>query len=86
MPIWVADEDIWKKAEDAFKKSYGREPSEDKDWMIVTTIYKKMGGRVKTKEGGDLVSQIKEWLKKFVSNPLKVSILALAIYKLLKSK
>jgi len=88
MPSWVVDEDIWEKAKKAFVKSYGREPSKARDWMIVTTIYKKMGGRVKSeetfKEG--LMDEIKKWLKKFVTNPIKASILALMIYKILKSK
>jgi hypothetical protein len=36
------DEEKWKEAKAAFKKSYSKEPSEDKDWAIVMTIYKKM--------------------------------------------
>jgi hypothetical protein len=41
------DEEKWKKAKEAFKKSYDKDPSEDKDWAIVMSIYKKMTEDVK---------------------------------------
>jgi len=36
------DEKEWEKAKKAFKKSYGKEPTEDRDFAIVMSIYKKM--------------------------------------------
>lgn len=46
MPEWVKDEDKWEDAKKAFKKSYDKNPSSDKDWAIVTSIYKNMGGKI----------------------------------------
>jgi hypothetical protein len=44
MPInWVKNEKIWKDAKKAYKKSYNN----DKNYAIITSIYKKMGGKVK---------------------------------------
>ena len=50
MPDWVKDEDKWNDAKKAFKKSYDKEPKTDKDWAIVTDIYKKMGGEIESVE------------------------------------
>ena len=47
MPDWVIDKDIWKKSIGLFIKNHGRKPS-DKDWGIIGSIYKKMGGRKRT--------------------------------------
>ena len=44
MPAWVIDKDIWKKAIGLFIKNHGRKPA-DKDWAIISGIYKKLGGR-----------------------------------------
>ncbi len=46
MPSWVKDEDVWNKAKNAFRDSYGNSPSSDKDYAILTTIYKNMGGTI----------------------------------------
>ena len=43
---WIKDERVWDKAKSAFKKEYGKEPKASEDWAIVTSIYKKMGGRI----------------------------------------
>ena len=44
---WVIDKDIWKKAIGLFIRRHGRKPA-DKDWAIISGIYKKLGGRKKT--------------------------------------
>lgn len=46
MPAWVKDEDIWNKARLAFKKQYKKEPKDNTDFAIVTSIYKQMGGKI----------------------------------------
>lgn len=56
MPDWVKDEDKWNDAKKAFKKSYDKEPKTDKDWVIVTAIYKKMDGKIEN---------IEQYLKEF---------------------
>lgn len=43
MPEWVRDHDLWEKAKKAAKES-----GQDKNFAIITSIYKKMGGRIKT--------------------------------------
>lgn len=71
MPVWVKDEDIWEKAKQAFKKSYGHEPESDKDWAIVTSIYKKMGGKIST-EVIDMDGDVKEVAKKLIEENLNL--------------
>jgi hypothetical protein len=46
MPSWVADHDIWSKAKQTAKKQ-DIDKSSDSFYAIVSTIYKKMGGRIK---------------------------------------
>jgi hypothetical protein len=45
MPSWVQNDDVWKKAEkvvsDTRKKK--KDAFSDKDWGLVTHIYKNMG-------------------------------------------
>ena len=48
MPDWIKDENTWKKAIKAFKKQYDKEPKDSSDYAIVTSIYKKMGGKIST--------------------------------------
>lgn len=43
---WVADEDVWEKAKTAADKSYTE--GDEAYWPAVTSIYKRMGGTVKT--------------------------------------
>lgn len=57
MPEWVENHDIWIKAKDAFKQSYGKEPESAKDFSIVTTIYKNMNGKIK-REAYEFVEKI----------------------------
>lgn len=45
---WVGDEDMWEKAKEAARESY--DESDDAFWAVVTSIYKKMGGVVKSME------------------------------------
>ena|GEM_PF-4033813 len=45
-PSWVADEVIWEKAKTAAKKTYDEDDAAF--WPVVTTIYRKMGGEVRS--------------------------------------
>ncbi len=51
MPKWVENEDIWNKARKTYEEQVGRKKDTfvNKDWAIITTIYKKMGGEIKKK-------------------------------------
>lgn len=46
MPSWVADHDIWLKAKQKANKQ-NIDESSDSFYAVVSTIYKKMGGRIK---------------------------------------
>lgn len=45
MPSWVRDEATWEKAKAAARKQYP-DAEDDKFYAIVTSIYKKMGGKI----------------------------------------
>jgi len=49
MPEWVTDENTWNKAKASYIKAYGKEPKNEKEWAVVASIYKKMGGKVESK-------------------------------------
>jgi len=63
MSEWVKDLKLWDKAKVAFKKQYDKEPSDSKDFMIVTQIYKKMGGKISS-EAYDVCDTFNEQLVK----------------------
>lgn len=46
MPSWVADHDLWLKAKQKANEQ-DIDKSSDSFYAIVSTIYKKMGGRIK---------------------------------------
>lgn len=48
MPSWVEDHPTWQKAKEAALKTY--KESDENFYAIVTSIYEKMGGKVKHKE------------------------------------
>lgn len=70
MPVWVhgKDKDKWEKAKEIVKKEYSlSEEDGDRFWALVTGVYKKMGGRIKSSSEGlnrlDVTSLILEGLK-----------------------
>lgn len=54
MPEWIKDDNIWDKA----IKAFGKEPKTDRDYAQITSIYKKMGGRIEGFE--NLLNMFKE--------------------------
>lgn len=47
---WVEDEDLWEKAKEAARKSGKYDEGSEQFWAVVTSIYKKMGGGVKSED------------------------------------
>jgi len=86
----ILDESKWSKAESIFEKEKGHAPKESNEFAVVTAIYKKLGGKFKhelktenyMKEG--FLSDVKDFVKKFVGNPLLVGIATYFIVKYLK--
>jgi hypothetical protein len=48
MPAWVVDDDIFRRAVGLFMRNKGKKPSSGADWGMVSGIYKKLGGRVRS--------------------------------------
>jgi hypothetical protein len=51
MPSWAKDKDKWKRAVEIVKKQHDKNKSDfvDRDWGLVTHIYKNMDGEIKSK-------------------------------------
>ena len=47
MPNWVKNHGLWKKAKSKVDKD---KYSDEVYWKIITDVYKKMGGEIKSKE------------------------------------
>jgi len=46
MPAWVKDHEVWEEAKQAAKQQYPSLGETDRFWVMVTSIYKKMHGRI----------------------------------------
>lgn len=60
MPSWMKDEGKWSEAKAAAKKQYpDLTEKDDRFWAIVTSIYKKMGGRISAAKAGGFILQFR---------------------------
>lgn len=79
MPAFVKtkeDEKVWSDAKAIFRKSYKKDPTSDKDWAIINTIFQKI------KQGTESYSEnFMDELKKFLIKNLNNPILTLLIVK-----
>ena len=60
MPSWMKDESIWNKAKNAVDRS--RYKTEDAYWAVVTSVYKKMGGRIESYKAK--LNKMEKWRNK----------------------
>ncbi len=60
MPSWVKDEDKWEKSKEIVKKQYNLSEKDEEDfWKLVTGVYKKMGGEIRSpKEGSVIINKV----------------------------
>jgi uncharacterized protein YjbJ (UPF0337 family) len=65
MPDWVVDDSKWKKAKGKVKEQKGKKESDftDRDWGLVTTIYKNMGGDISEAVDQDVTESFKTVIK-----------------------
>jgi hypothetical protein len=68
MPSWVADDDLWKKAKEIVVKQRERNPDSftDRDWGLVTHIYKNSGGKIKSKSESCRAVFVSEEIKRLL--------------------
>ena len=80
MPDWVKDEEKWEKA-----KKIAKEQGEEDNYSYITGIYKKMGGRIESKENFTM-DMVKNFVKKIIKNPIKAAIASILVANILKKR